>query len=312
LNAGKTVSIGVPTYNRLPKLQRSLPHVLGQDYGDIEVVVSDNASIDGTQEFCEELARRDPRVRYIRQPQNIGMIPNYSAVMQNATGELYMHRADDDDLAPTYVSKCVEALESDPSIVFAGGLPLAYKDGVQVSEPVRTNLLDPSPEERVREYYRIVLHNGIFHGIGRRRDLLALPPMRKVLAGDWLFIASIAFQGRIVTIEETTVIKHLGNTSATMASLARSLQLGPMYGRYGVESILYNVFSDIAWQSAVYEPLGGRLRLSLALEALVILMSRWSSRWSSVSFWRAALTDALLPADVKRGLIAFRDARRNS
>ena len=62
------VSVGIPTFNRLIMLRRAVDSALSQDYPNLEVVISDNASTDGTQAWCEQLARRDSRVRYVRQP----------------------------------------------------------------------------------------------------------------------------------------------------------------------------------------------------------------------------------------------------
>ena len=58
--------------------------VLDQEYGRLELVISDNASDDGTEEICREFARSDARVRYHRQPQNIGLVPNFNAVLHLA------------------------------------------------------------------------------------------------------------------------------------------------------------------------------------------------------------------------------------
>src|SRR4051812_29149130 len=110
------VSIGVPTYNRVERLQNSIRFMLAQDYRDVEIVISDNASTDGTRAFCEDLARADQRVRYYRQPRNVGPIANYGEVLRLATGEYYMHLADDDELEASYVSKCLTALQADPAL----------------------------------------------------------------------------------------------------------------------------------------------------------------------------------------------------
>ena len=53
-------------------LRRAVDSALSQDYPNLEVVISDNASTDGTQAWCEQLARRDSRLRYVRQPTNVG------------------------------------------------------------------------------------------------------------------------------------------------------------------------------------------------------------------------------------------------
>ena len=60
------VSIGVPIYNEERFLEESLVSLCSQDYSNLEIIISDNASIDGTSEICREFANRDPRIRHSR------------------------------------------------------------------------------------------------------------------------------------------------------------------------------------------------------------------------------------------------------
>ena len=65
LSRASVVSIGLPTFNRASSLRKAIDSALSQDYRNIELVISDNDSSDGTQVLCEEYALRDNRVRYI-------------------------------------------------------------------------------------------------------------------------------------------------------------------------------------------------------------------------------------------------------
>ena len=69
------VSIGLPVFNGQRYLPQAIEAILAQTYGDFELIISDNASIDGTAEICREYAERDQRIRYLRQPTNIGAGP---------------------------------------------------------------------------------------------------------------------------------------------------------------------------------------------------------------------------------------------
>jgi len=280
--------------------------MLEQDYGNIEVVISDNASTDETREFCEGLAREDVRVRYYRQTQNIGPIANYAEVLRLATGELYMNLADDDDLDLSYVSKCVSALEADPSLTMACGRGFMCKDGRVNIEIAPMNCLHSSPTERVLKYYQTVRENIAFHGVIRRSVLSALPRMRTgAMAGDWMFVAAIAYTGRIETIPDTSIRKDMGGASKSMESTANTFGLRPMHGAYYVENIVMDVFQDIAWKSPVYTSLGSLGRFALASRAVAVLARRYSYRWKSTGFLKNALADALLPPTVKNKLVAM-------
>ena len=75
--------------------------MLSQDYENLELIISDNASTDATEEVCRELAAADHRVRYFRQPQNIGLARNFQWVREYADGDFFRWIGDDDKIAPS-------------------------------------------------------------------------------------------------------------------------------------------------------------------------------------------------------------------
>src|SRR5260370_26665324 len=108
------VTIGLPTFNRATKLKRAIETALGQSYQNLELVISDNASTDGTYELCEEFCRRDQRVKYIQQPSNLGAAANFRAVLNHAQDEFFMWLGDDDWLDLDYVFECIRVLKERP------------------------------------------------------------------------------------------------------------------------------------------------------------------------------------------------------
>lgn len=117
--AGKPalVSIGLPVYNAERYLKEALESLLAQDYERIELVISDNASTDATQEICEAYAARDPRIKYHRAEENMGAVWNFNRVFELASGEYFMWAAHDDLRDRSYVSKCAAALGARPEAV---------------------------------------------------------------------------------------------------------------------------------------------------------------------------------------------------
>ena len=81
MNAVPRLSIGLPVYNGENYLAESLDALLGQSYEDFELIISDNASTDGTADICRRYGKQDSRIRYIRQPRNIGLAPNHNVVL---------------------------------------------------------------------------------------------------------------------------------------------------------------------------------------------------------------------------------------
>lgn len=90
------VSIGMPVYNGEKYIREALDSLLAQTFTDFELIISDNASIDTTSVICQEYARKDSRICYIRQSQNKGAVANFKFVLDEAVGEYFMWAAHDD------------------------------------------------------------------------------------------------------------------------------------------------------------------------------------------------------------------------
>ena len=275
------VSVGIPTYNRMDMLQRAVKSVLAQDYINLEVIISDNASTDGTRAYCEELAQRDCRVRYIRQSRNIGPTANMVTVLDQSRGDFYMLLCDDDWLDRTYVSDCVSTLLERPELILVCGKPLLYEGDRWIGEGVKTNLLQDCARDRVRAYFRQVEENGAVHGLIRRNVLMRLPSMPNIMGGDWLYVASIAFLGKVKTLDSSAIHKSKGGISRTPHSLRQAMGLTGFKSRFQRVNMLASVIKDIAWTSPVYERLGASGRLSLAAQVALGLLTRVVAREAS-------------------------------
>lgn len=101
----------MPVYNGAQYIREALDSLLTQTFTDFELIVSDNASTDATQSICEEYACRDPRIRYVRQSENLGALANFQFVLDQAQGEFFMWAAADDKWDRDWVSSLRNALE---------------------------------------------------------------------------------------------------------------------------------------------------------------------------------------------------------
>ena len=113
------VSIGLPVYNGEKWLAESIDSLLSQTFSDLELVICDNASTDGTEAICRRYANQDDRVRYTRNPENIGGMRNSNLTFELARGEYFRWAADDDRCEPTLLARLVEALDRRPDVVVA-------------------------------------------------------------------------------------------------------------------------------------------------------------------------------------------------
>ncbi|WP_214401530.1 glycosyltransferase family 2 protein [Pseudonocardia lacus] len=110
------LSIGLPVYNGEEYLAEALDSLLGQTYRDFELIISDNASTDGTADLCRHYAA-DPRIRYLRQPRNIGCAGNHNVVFEVARGELFKWASDDDLYGRDLLRRCIAVLDENPHVV---------------------------------------------------------------------------------------------------------------------------------------------------------------------------------------------------
>jgi glycosyltransferase involved in cell wall biosynthesis len=108
-------------YNGGTLLRRALDSLLAQDYPSLEIVIRDNASKDDTEIISREYAARDPRIRYVRNPSNVGVVGNFRLALGDATGKYFMWAAHDDLWGRDYVSRLARALMSHPGAVLAAG-----------------------------------------------------------------------------------------------------------------------------------------------------------------------------------------------
>jgi glycosyltransferase involved in cell wall biosynthesis len=165
VDAPPLVSIGVPLHNGERYLREALDSLLAQDYSNLEVVISDNASSDATQRICEEYAARDCRVAYHRVDQNMGAIWNFNHVFELTRGEYFMWAAYDDLRAPRFVSACVDALKERPEAVMCCTL-IDFID--EEGRPLQTGLVayagGPTGKSRI-ERVREIAHGEAWFGV---------------------------------------------------------------------------------------------------------------------------------------------------
>lgn len=113
------ITVGVPVYNGERFLDEALASLAAQTLRDLEVIVLDNASVDGTAAIAADFVRRDARFHYRRHPTNIGPVANFNALVRLARAPLFKWLAADDRLQPEFLERCVRALETESGVVLA-------------------------------------------------------------------------------------------------------------------------------------------------------------------------------------------------
>lgn len=273
---GRLVSIGIPTFNRARLLSRTLESILAQDHGDIEAVVSDNASTDDTEAVCRGFAERSQRIRYLRQAHNRGPTANFNAVLAEARGSYFMWLSDDDWLDSNYVSECLRVLTGDPGTAMVAGLCKLYDErSAFLREDPPTNLLQHTAHERVLAYYATVGYNSIFYGL-MPTHLVRGAPLENALASDWILVANMALQGKVMTTPATHVHRTIGmGASRTVRNVVRALGLPAYQARMARLTVTFNA-SRALFHAPWPEPTPRATRVRAALLAFLILFVRYS------------------------------------
>ena len=118
-NTTPILSICLPTYNRCSHIKRQIEDMVLQTRAvieDVEILVSDNASIDGTPKILCDLRKIHPEIRFFRQSQNIGAEANFLFLAKEARGQYYWCIGDDDIIRPGTVKYVVSILKKFPNI----------------------------------------------------------------------------------------------------------------------------------------------------------------------------------------------------
>jgi glycosyltransferase involved in cell wall biosynthesis len=111
------VSIGMPVFNGEKFLKKAIDSILSQTFKNFELIISDNASTDSTPKICKEYTLKDNRIRYFRQPENLGPLKNFWFVLEEAKCEYFMWAAADDIRYPLFLEKTFNMLSLNKNAV---------------------------------------------------------------------------------------------------------------------------------------------------------------------------------------------------
>jgi glycosyltransferase involved in cell wall biosynthesis len=126
----RRIQVYIPVCNDISFVPDAIASVLAQRDVDVEVIVSDNASTDGTSEWLAKAASREPRLIVHRNRENLGMMCNINRVSELITTEYYMLLCSDDRLgAPDALSSALNVMISAPDVVSVYS-DMLYIDGL--------------------------------------------------------------------------------------------------------------------------------------------------------------------------------------
>lgn len=129
------VSVLVPVCNGEAFLTECLESILAQDFADMEILIADDASTDGSAAIVERYAARDSRIRRWKNPGNLGLARNFNYCLRAAKGEYIKYVLQDDKLiSPLAIRKMVEVLDNHPEVSLVSSATLVLDEHSQVIE----------------------------------------------------------------------------------------------------------------------------------------------------------------------------------
>lgn len=293
-DASPRVSVGLPVRNGERHLEEALEALLAQDLADFELIVSDNASTDSTPAILASFAARDPRIRVVRHETDIGGSGNFNSLVWLAQAPLFKWASDDDLCAPTFLSTCVKALDTDP------GLVLAYPKTVLIDErgevirnhEDRLHLDSDDPVTRIRDFVRHRwLCNPLFGVI--RTDVLRRTSLeRPYPSSDIALLGELAVAGRFHEVPERLFYRRLSASSVGVGALDRwgVAQWYRPGSRPGLVPPSARVLVDLNRAIAAADlTLGQRLRTA------AVFSFEWTKNRTGVTLWKIRIARSGAP-----------------
>ncbi|MEV6768622.1 glycosyltransferase family 2 protein [Nocardia sp. NPDC051030] len=194
------VTVALPVRNGADRIPAVVESVLAQDHERLELVISDNASTDATEEVCRELAAHDGRIVYHRNAVNVGILNNFIGALDLAKGTYFRWIGDDDWLEPNYLSRCLDAFEADPRLLLVTSqLDYIGPDGVRQTAPYHgTALRSQDPAVRFAEMLRLLNESFLLldplYALVRREPVSRIA-RRNMLREDEVYAGKLALAG---------------------------------------------------------------------------------------------------------------------
>jgi glycosyltransferase involved in cell wall biosynthesis len=298
------ITIAIPTRNRAQLLQNCVASALAQSYSNIEVLVSDNASSDNTLEMLESFD--DPRLKILRNAENIGLTANFNKCVYEAAGEYINIISDDNILRPTFLEKCVQLIQEESGLPMVVGVyeVVATAENrtvpVVVSKRLRTGIWPGT--EILKEHLRGNLAYEPMSSV-IRADLFrrngAFSP-KYVCAGDELIMGRILLEGNAGLVNEpcASFLFHTHPTENFSFGVTSDFRFTDMVGAIGE---LSNAAGDLIPDGVTRQEIQNLAGAYLAYKAIqecavcrqqgasfvdvVQQLWRWRTYWSRCTLW---------------------------
>lgn len=277
VESAPALTIGLPVYNGARYLEKAVESIVGQSYADFELIISDNDSTDDTESIAREFVRRDPRVTYRRNPENVGLSANFNLVVPLARGRFFKWAAADDELRPTLVERCIEVLLADPGVVLA--YPRTeFIDGegrvLGLSDP-GWHLVSDDPSKRLEAAILAGDFANSILGIIRTDALRQTRLLPRYAGADFRLLAELSLLGKIVEVAEPLYLRRIHEASSKGNSQDRGWLRRYMSGAQRGLGAAYWRLSRDRVAIVIRAPIQRRRKVAILVELARLLRYNW-------------------------------------
>lgn len=247
------ISIGLPVYNGEKFIQKRIESILNQTFQNFEIIISNNASTDLTEEICIKFEKQDKRIKYFKQLNNIGGMSNFSFVLSKAERRFFVWAAVDDDWHLEFLNKNYEFLKFKKDFVgcvtkieFMNSKDIKIK--TENFSKTRKKLRDKIRSMRPNlypisgEYYKKIRSilksksSNMMYGLMKTESLQKSMIDQRFLGDEWSVMFNIVKYGNYNEIDEKMLFRReIGISWSGMIKFAKKLnhnKLGIIFPNY--------------------------------------------------------------------------------
>tara|TARA_B100001175_G_scaffold295481_1_gene283563 strand:+ start:5182 stop:5991 length:810 start_codon:yes stop_codon:yes gene_type:complete len=219
-----------------------LNSLLKQEFNDFEIIISDNGSIDQTEQVCINFKNQFKKFNYFKQKKTIHVLDNYKYLFDKCRTKYFMWLPDDDIIEENYIKNCFNYIINNKDYVLVSGQCKYYINNKFSFEGNKINIEDENVNKRVYRHYSEARDNGNFYGIYDKEKILDFI-YPKEYGGDLIFLGNIILFGKFKCLNSTTIHRDLGSgTSGSLENVVKVLKLSKLQLYFFHYVCAYDIF----------------------------------------------------------------------
>jgi glycosyltransferase involved in cell wall biosynthesis len=271
------ITIGFPVRNAERYLAEAFCWLLGQTETNFVLLISDNASTDSTSAICRKFGDDDPRIRYIRQPRNLGATANFEYLLRTATTPLFAWVAADDPRQPEFLEETSALLMREPDALGAAtGIEVVdTMSGSTMLARVPTQLADVDPVRRA-DAALMQWGSTALYGLYRREMVLRIlgdSLLPEITGSDQLFVFRLALHGRFVLTERPLMMRRVSGYAERIGPDGRL----HWEKRFGEDGALYDRYDFRRFRHMLVEARRAPLKPSARARIVKRILTEWQN-----------------------------------